>query len=152
MERRQFLKGIAGLAACVSLPVGVAKALTPSDLKIDFVELSEDKKFLLDTKATTIGSGSVFGEERLDTKELVSLMKEVMKKNSEEYLWNIKEGRPYPELSDVYISREAMQDIRNWGVDEIDETTRKEILSGGLHSEPFKGVNISIISWEECLK
>jgi len=32
---------------------------------------------------------------------------------------------------DVLISPEAMEDIRNWGVDTIDEQTRKEILRAG---------------------
>ena len=34
------------------------------------------------------------------------------------------------ELRDIYISREALEDIRNWGVDQIDETTRREIMVG----------------------
>jgi len=28
---------------------------------------------------------------------------------------------------DIYISPEALEDIKNWGVDQIDETTRREI-------------------------
>lgn len=31
------------------------------------------------------------------------------------------------DLRDIYISYEALEDIRNWGVDYIDEKTRKEI-------------------------
>jgi hypothetical protein len=34
-------------------------------------------------------------------------------------------------LKDLYISPEAIEDIRNWGVDQIDETTRKEIMLNG---------------------
>jgi hypothetical protein len=32
------------------------------------------------------------------------------------------------DLTDVYMSPEALEDISNWGVDQIDEATRKEIL------------------------
>ncbi len=34
-----------------------------------------------------------------------------------------------PKLRGIYISAEALRDIQAWGVDEIDEATRKEIYS-----------------------
>ena len=32
-------------------------------------------------------------------------------------------------LTDLYVSPEAMEDIRNWGVDQVDEVTRREIYT-----------------------
>ena len=32
-------------------------------------------------------------------------------------------------LTDLYVSPEAMEDIRNWGVDQVDEITRREIYT-----------------------
>lgn len=57
------------------------------------------------------------------TKRLVSLMKTVMRRNGGGNSTSQNRGL----LTDLYISPEAMEDIRNWGVDQIDETTRREI-------------------------
>lgn len=35
------------------------------------------------------------------------------------------------DYSAIYCSPEAYEDIKNWGVDQIDETTRKEIMLNG---------------------
>jgi hypothetical protein len=32
-------------------------------------------------------------------------------------------------LTDLYVSPEAMEDIRNWGLDQVDEITRREIYT-----------------------
>jgi hypothetical protein len=32
-------------------------------------------------------------------------------------------------LTDLYVSPEAMEDIRNWGLDQVDEVTRREIYT-----------------------
>ena len=32
-------------------------------------------------------------------------------------------------LTDLYLSPEGMEDIRNWGVDQVDEVTRREIYT-----------------------
>jgi len=32
-------------------------------------------------------------------------------------------------LSSIYLSKEALEDIRNWAVDQVDEETRREIYS-----------------------
>jgi len=42
-------------------------------------------------------------------------------------LWNIKEGRNF-EYNELYISKDAIDDIRAWGIDKIDEITRKDLL------------------------
>ena len=55
------------------------------------------------------------------TKELISRMKTAMTRGAG---GNGNSGR----LTDVYLSMEAMEDIRGWDVDEIDEFTRREIF------------------------
>ena len=56
------------------------------------------------------------------TKRLVSLMKTVMRRNGGGNSVTAP-GR----LSDLYLSPEAFEDIRNWGVDQLDEVSRREI-------------------------
>jgi len=65
------------------------------------------------------------------TKRLVSLMKTVMRRNGGGNTASIKRGR----LTDMYLSPEALEDIRNWGVDQVDEITRHDIFlaaDGGI--------------------
>lgn len=56
------------------------------------------------------------------TKRLVSLMKTVMRRNGGGNSVTAP-GR----LTDIYLSPEAIEDIRNWGVDQLDEVSRREI-------------------------
>lgn len=58
------------------------------------------------------------------TKRLVSLMKLVMRRNGGGNSTSNNRGQ----LTDLYISPEAMEDIRNWNVDQIDEVTRRQIF------------------------
>lgn len=65
------------------------------------------------------------------TKRLVSLMKTVMRRNGGGNSASLVRGK----LSDLYLSPEALEDIRNWQVDQIDEITRREIFmaaDGGI--------------------
>ena len=65
------------------------------------------------------------------TKRLVSLMKTVMRRNGGGNSASLVRSR----LSDLYLSPEALEDIRNWQVDQIDEITRREIFlaaDGGI--------------------
>ena len=59
------------------------------------------------------------------TKRLVSLMKTVMRRNGGGNSTAINRGK----LTDLYVSPEAIEDIRNWGVDQIDEITRNSIFN-----------------------
>jgi len=59
------------------------------------------------------------------TKRLVSLTKTVMRRNGGGNSSSINRGK----LTDLYVSPEAIEDIRNWGVDQIDEVTRREIYT-----------------------
>jgi hypothetical protein len=58
------------------------------------------------------------------TKRLVSLGKVVMRRNGGGNSTSINRGQ----LTDLFISPEAMEDIRNWNVDQVDEITRREIF------------------------
>jgi len=65
------------------------------------------------------------------TKRLVSLMKTVMRRNGGGNTGSLVRGK----LTDMYLSPEALEDIRNWQVDQIDEITRREIFTaadGGI--------------------
>lgn len=76
------------------------------------------------------------------SKRLVSLMKVVMRRNGGGNSSSINRGM----LTDLYISPEAEEDIRNFGVDELDEVSRREVITqeGGLMSRLF-GVNLHVL-------
>lgn len=57
------------------------------------------------------------------TKRLVSLMRTVMARNSGGNSASTRRGR----LTDLYLSIEAHENIRNWDADQVDEVTRREI-------------------------
>lgn len=61
----------------------------------------------------------------LFSKRLVSLMQTVMRRNSGGNSASVGRGR----LTDMYVSPEALEDIRNWGLDQVDEVTRREIYT-----------------------
>jgi len=67
------------------------------------------------------------GDQGQFTKRLVSLMKTVMRRNGGGNSASNNRGA----LTDLYVSPEAMEDIRNWGVDQLDEVTRREIYTAG---------------------
>jgi hypothetical protein len=73
------------------------------------------------------------------TKRLVSLMKTTMRRLAGGNSTSMNRGM----LTDLYISPEAMEDIRNWGVDQVDEITRREIYvaDDGMINRIF-GVNL----------
>tara|TARA_R100000808_G_scaffold11518_1_gene29502 strand:+ start:496 stop:1497 length:1002 start_codon:yes stop_codon:yes gene_type:complete len=65
------------------------------------------------------------------TKRLVSLMKTIMRRNGGGNSGSLVRGK----LTDLYLSPEAIEDVRNWQVDQIDEITRREIFmaaDGGI--------------------
>jgi hypothetical protein len=76
------------------------------------------------------------------TKRLISLMKIVMRRNAGGNSASLKKGQ----LTDLYLSPEAIEDVRNWGVDQIDETTRREIYTSADGSSSLTrifGVNLN---------
>lgn len=58
------------------------------------------------------------------TKRLVSLAKLVMRRNGGGNSTSVNRAR----LTHLFLSPESMEDIRNWGIDEVDEITRREIF------------------------
>jgi len=75
------------------------------------------------------------------TKRQISLMKSVMRRNAGGNSASLSRGQ----MTDLYLSPEGLEDIRNWGVDQADETTRREIYlsadDGGAITRIF-GVNL----------
>lgn len=78
------------------------------------------------------------------TKRLVSLMKVVMRRNAGGNSASVKRGQ----LTDIYISPEGVEEMRNWGIDQLDEVSRREIYvandAAGSVSRVF-GVNLHAI-------
>lgn len=58
------------------------------------------------------------------TKRLVSLGKVIMRRNGGGNFTSRGGGR----LTDMFMSPEGLEDVRNWNVDEVDEITRREIF------------------------
>jgi hypothetical protein len=57
------------------------------------------------------------------TKRLISLMKVVMRRNGGGNSTSINRGK----LTDLYLSPEALEDMRDWKIDQVDDITRREI-------------------------
>ena len=74
------------------------------------------------------------------TKRLISLMKTVMRRNGGGNSVSAP-GR----LTDLYCSPEAVEDVRNWGVDQLDEISRREVYQSADQGAPLTrifGVNL----------
>ncbi len=74
------------------------------------------------------------------TKRLVSLGKTVMRRNGGGNSSSVNRGK----LTDLYTSPEAIEDMRNWNIDQVDEVTRREIflLDGEGSLNRVFGVNL----------
>ena len=57
------------------------------------------------------------------TKRLVSLLKTYMARNGGGNVGSVRRGR----CTDLFLAIEGIEDVRNWGVDQVDEITRREI-------------------------
>ena len=78
--------------------------------------------------------------QKVSLARLVSLLKTVMRRNGGGNSASNNRGL----LTDLYVSPEAMEDIRNWGVDQVDEVTRREIYTAadGSVKQDIFGVNL----------
>ena len=79
------------------------------------------------------------------TKRLVTLARTIMARNGGGNATSLN----HRELTDLYLSLEGLDDMRNWGIDQIDEVTRREIIQdyeGGMLQRVF-GVNLHGV-WE----
>lgn len=73
------------------------------------------------------------------TKRLVSLGKIVMRRNGGGNSASNNRG----ELTDIYMSPESAEDPRSWGIDQVDEITRRELyLAGDGNINRIFGVNL----------
>lgn len=70
------------------------------------------------------------------TKRLISLMKLVVRRNGGGNSTSTNRGQ----LTDVFMSPEGVEDIRNWNMDEVDDVTRRELImsEGGLLTRIFQ--------------
>jgi hypothetical protein len=75
------------------------------------------------------------------TKRLVSLMQTVMRRNAGGNTGSANRGR----LTDLYVSPEALEDVRNWGLDQISDAIRTTIYNAPENGAPITrifGVNL----------
>jgi hypothetical protein len=75
------------------------------------------------------------------TKRFISLAKTVMRRNGGGNSTSQNRGK----LTDLYLSPEMTEDMRNWGIDIVDELTRREIYLADDGSETISrvfGVNL----------
>ena len=78
------------------------------------------------------------------TKRLISLMKIVMRRNAGGNTTSLKRGT----LTDIYLSPEGVEDVRNWGVDQLDDATRREVYTaadGASGLSRIFGVNLNTL-------
>jgi len=66
------------------------------------------------------------------TKRLVSLMKTTMTRLAGGNSGSVNRGR----LTDLYVSPEALEDIRDWDRTQVDDLTRREIFLGEKNTDP----------------
>ena len=79
------------------------------------------------------------------TKRLVSLAKTVMRRNGGGNSTSSNRG----ELTHLFTSPEAMEDIRNWNVDIIDEVTRREIFVADGDNALSRIFGVNLVSLDE---
>ena len=75
------------------------------------------------------------------TKRLISLAKTVMLRNGGGNSVTAT-GR----LTDLFLSPEAIEDVRNWGIDQLDEVSRREVYQSADNGAPLTrifGVNLN---------
>lgn len=75
------------------------------------------------------------------TKRVLSVGKTIMRRNGGGNSSSVNRGK----LTDVYLSPELIEDMRNWGIDLIDEVSRREIYVADDNSPTFMrvfGVNL----------
>lgn len=76
------------------------------------------------------------------TKRLISLMKTIMVRNGGGNSTSVRQAV----LTDVFLSPESIEDVRNWNLDQVDDLTRREIYvasdDGSVLTRVF-GVNLN---------
>lgn len=69
------------------------------------------------------------------TKRLLSLMKTVARRNG-----GGNSVTATGKLTDVWLSLEGVEDVRNWGIDQLDDTSRREVYQAQDGGAPLKGI------------
>jgi len=95
-------------------------------LEAGFVKKMNDDAFHVLLTAGVDRNLLIFDADATDgqfTKRLISLMKTIMRRNAGGNTGSLKRGK----LTDLYTSPEALEDVRGWGLDQLDDTTRREI-------------------------
>jgi hypothetical protein len=119
MRRRSFLKGLAALA------LAPAAALAKTDPPKPQLQTP-----LYDIKGPLgLKKCEELREARFDMmKRAMQRAHEEQKKKADAEAWDaISPEMQREKLKDLYISPEAMEDIRAWGVDQIDDKTHEEL-------------------------
>jgi hypothetical protein len=70
------------------------------------------------------------------SKRLVSLMQTVMRRNAGGNTGSGNRGR----LTDLYVSPEALEDVRNWGLDQVSDAIRTQIYNAGEGGAPITNI------------
>jgi hypothetical protein len=70
------------------------------------------------------------------TKRLVSLMQTVMRRNAGGNTGSANRGR----LTDLYVSPEALEDVRNWGLDQVSDAIRTSIYNAPENGAPITNI------------
>lgn len=118
------------IARCLQiLEAGVTQKLN-DDGWHTLLTAGADRNVLVYDADATVGTFS---------KRLVSLMKTQLARGGGGNMSSINKSR----LTDVYLSLECIEDIRNWGLDQVDEITRREIWNDadGVITRVF-GINL----------
>jgi len=118
MKRRNFLKSLAALAVA---PLATMAGASPA--KPETIELS------------TLKTAPATGKRREGMYAWAEQGFAVLDNRSVKVAEAVTESSKKPcegQLSELFISPEAMADIQNWGVDQIDEQTRKELYLTGF--------------------
>lgn len=70
------------------------------------------------------------------TKRLVSLMQTAMRRNAGGNTGSVNRGR----LTDLYVSPEALEDVRNWGLDQVPDAVRVSIYNAPEGGAPITNI------------
>ena len=79
------------------------------------------------------------------TKRLISLMKVLMRRNGGGNSTSTERGK----LTTLFQSPEGVEDIRNWGVEQLDEITRREIYNGAGEEKDIRIFGVDIVALDE---
>jgi hypothetical protein len=140
MKRRNFLG--ACLAAIAAPLAAVAQPAKPKDPRIFYA--TEKIKFGEKSKESPVVGDESVGftyTHQMDNDEWIGKIKRAMVKSRSALVTYDKPNRN----CDIYMSPKTLEDIKAWGVDEIDEETQREIMTNFSDDFYFGGLGVSAI-------